>query len=268
MKNFQTLHLPFVSFLPIVKVDLGGNQLLVHGHGQLVHHHSYCWNHFCEWCCLWIIALIPFQVAFFLLVLVCSRDFDVPFKLPQLFRYRGSLVLYRLSCVTGEVKLLRSHDLITVAANEIVPGDVVFLSPGVIHCDMLLLTGEVVADESALTGEATPQSKVPIDPLSQVKYDPTLHKRQTLSAGTRIQECHKAIALVKNTASYTTKGELLREILAFRRHRVPIEVDLPIAVFFIVLYSLVCWFAVAFKSDSEGVVAWMLGTWVFLLVTS
>lgn len=174
------------------------------------------------------------------------------------FRYRSAGVLYEVSHVEGTRTVLRDQDFVTLDQAEMVPGDIVQLEPGTIHSDMVLLTGEVIVDESGLTGEATPQAKLRIDLLSEEVYDRALHTRQTLSAGTKILETHQSIGLVTQTASFTRKGELLREVIAFRRHKAQYEKDLLYAMLFLFGYCAVVWSVVYFQSTSEKVFAWLI----------
>jgi P-type E1-E2 ATPase len=153
----------------------------------------------------------------------------------------------------------RDGSLTKLDHSELVPGDVVELSQGSIHCDMLLLTGDAIVDEAALTGEATPQAKVAIDPFSRNKYDQVEHKRHTLFAGTTLVECDNSRALVVKTASYTTKGGLMREIIAFRTHRVQLSIDFPIVIALLTAYTTAIFIYVFFNSSDEPVVAWTLG---------
>ncbi|CAB9500019.1 Probable cation-transporting ATPase 13A4 [Seminavis robusta] len=175
------------------------------------------------------------------------------------FRFRSAQVLFALSSIDGNAIVLRDEEFVELHQSALVPGDVIQLKPGMIHCDMILLAGEVIVNESALTGEATPHSKLPADMLSPETYDPAIHKRQTLSAGTKILEGHHAIALVTQTASFTRKGELLREVIAFRRHQVQYELDLPYAVLLLVGFSCLMWLLVFFKASDVHVVSWVLG---------
>lgn len=41
---------------------------------------------------------------------------------------------------------------LALSSADLVPGDVVVVGPGKVACDMLLLTGECVVDETVLTG--------------------------------------------------------------------------------------------------------------------
>lgn len=169
------------------------------------------------------------------------------------------MVLHSISQVEGEAHVYRDGSLVQIAQSEIVPGDVVKLGPSIIHCDMVLLNGETVVDESALTGEATPQAKAPIVHSSTDEYNAGIHKKVSLYAGTKILECKDAVAVVTKTASYTTKGELLREVIAFRGHRVKHEVELPIVIGLLATYSTIFFIYVLFNSGDILVVSWALG---------
>jgi E1-E2 ATPase len=175
------------------------------------------------------------------------------------FRYRNVRTLFGISQVDGQVTVLRDRTRIKVDHSELVPGDVVELGQGSIHSDMLLLTGDVMVDESNLTGEATPQAKVPIDPFNKHKYDPVEHKRHTLFGGTQILGCDNALALVVRTGSYTTKGELMREIVAFRTHRLQFYIELPIVLGILSTYSAAMFIFVYLANRDEPVVGWVLG---------
>ena len=278
---------------------------------------------------LWIWVTIQYwymMIANWCVILISAITISV-------FRYKSAKVQYTISQVTGMVHVIRqkthhkhirtsyaskefksaessnSHFLSSHATttlllhqSEVVPGDIIRLQPmSSIHCDMVLLEGEVIVDESALTGEATPHSKIPIDDVAasqiygiegdeEIIYDPiSLHKRHTLSAGTEILEIptasgdnqkqvHSAssefglggtvgadervpwaLGMVTHTASFTRKGDLLRDLLAFRKHRVQFELDLPFAVLLLAIYSLILWLIVFFQASDELVLAWSLG---------
>ncbi|CAB9524521.1 Probable cation-transporting ATPase 13A4 [Seminavis robusta] len=178
-------------------------------------------------------------------------------------RFQGALVLFQLSSIQGSATVLRDGSFVEIDQIDLVPGDTVKLSPGVTYCDMLLLTGEAIVDESALTGEATPQAKSPIDMRSTSVFNPKLHKKQLVAAGTKILECDDALAVVKNTASYTMKGELLRDIISFRQYTPKLETQIPLVVATLVAWSSVLFLLVYFGSGSEPVIAWSLGMTAF-----
>jgi magnesium-transporting ATPase (P-type) len=153
----------------------------------------------------------------------------------------------------------------------IVPGDVVVLKPGVVCCDMIVLASDrLVVDESALTGEANPVVKEAIDPLlSKQKYDPFRHKTYTLSAGTEILEIsdeegkNNDLGLVLGTGSFTSKGRLLSDVLAYQRHKLRFDDEVKIVLCILVLEAIFLVGMVFFFIDEDQwVYAWFYGTCV------
>jgi P-type Ca2+ transporter type 2C len=120
------------------------------------------------------------------------------------------------------IRVVRDGQRTTISATDIVPGDVVCLDRGIAHCDMIILQGDnIIVDESALTGEATPVTKEAID---QTKCDATYqqneHARNTISAGSEILELQKgSTALVLATGPLTSKGELLADVFSFHQQK-------------------------------------------------
>ncbi|XP_028179120.1 probable cation-transporting ATPase 13A3 [Ostrinia furnacalis] len=106
-----------------------------------------------------------------------------------------------------------------VNASRLVPGDVLVLPPDgcVMPCDAMMLTGNVIVNESMLTGESVPVMKGPPCATAEV-YSTELHKRYTLFAGTHVIQTrfygnNQVLAKVVRTGFYTAKGELIKSIL-------------------------------------------------------
>jgi cation-transporting ATPase 13A2 len=101
------------------------------------------------------------------------------------------------------------------------------------QCDVLLLNGNVIVNESMLTGESVPVTKIPLSASrslsvsipndghldqSEVKLDIKEHSKHIIFGGTQViqtryYEHEKVKALVLRTGFSTTKGELVRSIL-------------------------------------------------------
>ncbi|CEG45877.1 p-type atpase (p-atpase) superfamily [Plasmopara halstedii] len=117
-----------------------------------------------------------------------------------------------------DMAVLRNGDWRVLSSREIVPGDLVKVSENwIVPCDMAIVKGTTVCDESMLTGESMPVQKFPIPESSSEVYDPEKgSKKHTLFAGTRVLSSgrHEEImALVQTTGAQTTKGQLIQSIL-------------------------------------------------------
>ena len=110
---------------------------------------------------------------------------------------------------------------------ELVEGDVVSLGGrdnDILTCDMVLLEGAVILDESMLTGESIPVTKVELLEPGQILGEngnilnyksATIKKQNTLYAGTSIIQTRgsQVLAVVVRTGFYTVKGQLLTSIM-------------------------------------------------------
>ncbi|GAB4820540.1 hypothetical protein N2152v2_007586 [Parachlorella kessleri] len=134
------------------------------------------------------------------------------------YSYRRRLAA--LAHYVCEVRLLQSGREVTVPSTELVPGDVVVVTPGILPCDVVLVRGECIVDENMLTGEAVPVRKVSYNPaVDGASYSPDVHKGCTLYGGTSVAQVRpggaerQTLGVVCRTSFWTAKGELLKSIL-------------------------------------------------------
>ena len=135
-----------------------------------------------------------------------------------------------------EVRVIRNGYWTTISSAELVPGDVYEISDPsllLIPCDSMLLSGDCIINESMLTGESVPVTKVPAEEETW-QYLTTTSKdqgsnvfpqvvRHYLYCGTKIIRVQKpdsepssenvALAMVVRTGFSTTKGALVRSML-------------------------------------------------------
>lgn len=117
--------------------------------------------------------------------------------------------------------MVRSQTLASRPSKELVPGDVIILPAGVsynIECDAILISGNCTVDESMLTGESVPITKVALAEEPSILYSPKIHRNSTLFCGTRVLHVQATDnahvkAVVLRTGFSTAKGELVRSIL-------------------------------------------------------
>ncbi|KAJ1605248.1 putative transmembrane domain-containing P-type ATPase3 [Cryptosporidium canis] len=99
----------------------------------------------------------------------------------------------KLAEMTGcdAVEVIRGGRLVTLKSSELVPGDIIHIyENSVVPCDLLLLSGSAVVNESMLTGESAEVLKMPISECESEKISPEdgpySAKRYFLYAGTQV----------------------------------------------------------------------------------
>lgn len=93
------------------------------------------------------------------------------------------MVLRKMNQVTGSVIVIRGGVEKRVTMTQLVPGDIVCyspLEPQMFHCDAVLIEGTCSVDESMLTGESYPISKVGYTMRLQVTWAITAYIMKTL----------------------------------------------------------------------------------------
>lgn len=130
-----------------------------------------------------------------------------------------------------------------ITSEDIVPGDIIAIKNlSMMHCDAILLNGNVIVNEGMLTGESTPVTKIPLPIKNPILIQPSTHNpseingthdlvnnsknklnfkehsKYILFGGTQVMQTRtytdEAIkAVVLRTGYNTTKGELVRAIL-------------------------------------------------------
>ncbi|KAK6349663.1 hypothetical protein TWF696_005942 [Orbilia brochopaga] len=140
--------------------------------------------------------------------------------------------LREISKFVCDIRVLRSGYWEYVSSSDLVPGDVYEVTDPnltLFPCDSILLSGDCIVNESMLTGESVPVSKVPCtdDALQELdlgasSVKPALSK-YFLFCGTKIIRARRpqegedeeavALALVVRTGFNTTKGALVRSML-------------------------------------------------------
>ncbi|TGO73257.1 hypothetical protein BELL_0377g00120 [Botrytis elliptica] len=140
--------------------------------------------------------------------------------------------LREISKFECDVRVLRNSFWRYVPSSELVPGDVYEVTDpalGQFPCDSLLLAGDCIVNESMLTGESVPVSKVPATDeslrllnLSASSVAPELAKH-FLFCGTKIIRARRphddndgeavGLAMAVRTGFNTTKGALVRSML-------------------------------------------------------
>ncbi|KAF4634651.1 hypothetical protein G7Y89_g3450 [Cudoniella acicularis] len=140
--------------------------------------------------------------------------------------------LREISRFECDVRVLRNSFWRYVPSSELVPGDVYEVTDPALTqfpCDSILLAGDCIVNESMLTGESVPVSKVPASDESLRLLDLAASSiapeqaRHFLFCGTKIVRARRpqddkddeavALAMTVRTGFNTTKGALVRSML-------------------------------------------------------
>ncbi|KAI2797592.1 hypothetical protein BLOT_014126 [Blomia tropicalis] len=122
---------------------------------------------------------------------------------------------------TDSVNVCRGGDTYEkIESTQLVPGDIIEVpSFGcVMQCDAVLISGNVIVNESMLTGNV-PVTKTPLPSTSlQVLFNAKEHSKHTLFCGTKVIQTRyynnvKVRAVIIRTGYQTAKGELVRSIM-------------------------------------------------------
>uniref|UniRef100_A0A915HJ83 Cation-transporting ATPase n=1 Tax=Romanomermis culicivorax TaxID=13658 RepID=A0A915HJ83_ROMCU len=107
---------------------------------------------------------------------------------------KNQRTLHEMMYSIDNVKVLRNDSstknptVKEISSKELVVGDILLI-PGdgcIMECDAVLISGSCVVDESMLTGESTPCTKVPLPNDETQFYSTKQHQSHTLFCGTKI----------------------------------------------------------------------------------
>ncbi|CXI59692.1 cation transporting P-ATPase, putative [Plasmodium berghei] len=150
-----------------------------------------------------------------------------------------------------------------ISSNNLTIGDIIIIkSQMTIPCDCLLLTGQVLVDESLLTGESRPMKKTATynenrqifknekeqnnDTEFSLNKQNKINPNNILYAGTNIisilNSPENIYAIVINVSIYTYKGKYMQNVLFPNPLLFKYDSQLPIVFMFTIIFSLFCFY--------------------------
>ncbi|CAH8649573.1 unnamed protein product [Schistosoma bovis] len=177
--------------------------------------------------CFQVFSCVIWYCVEYEIYATCIVVFSVISLIFQVYELRkNERALKRTVCVSSKVGVCRRYDgkddFMLVDSTELVPGDLIAIpsSGCLMQCDAVLLTGNCIVNESSLTGESLPITKIPL-PSGQYEnttFDFRSCPRHILFSGTSVIQTRgdinkRVLAVVIRTGFMTTKGELVRSIM-------------------------------------------------------
>ena len=192
-------------------------------------------------------------------------------------RLRAEKRIKSMAEFTDNINLLRDGEWKTLSTAEMVPGDVFQVESGkVAPCDAVILSGNIVADESSLTGEPLPIRKFPLRMDDHSPYNRMgTGKTNTIFAGTTISQAQRdaidpnqrVTALVTQTGTATDKGQLVKRILFPTRVSFIFDEQLKIVILILCACALVV-LCLAIWMYTRGTTAWFYATFAVAQLVS
>lgn len=162
-----------------------------------------------------------------------------------------------------------------ISSASLIPGDVFEIQEhSQIPCDCALLSGTVVVNESALTGEAMPIRKIPL-PKDDGVYDiDGSGKISTLFAGTIVSQLihrvdeERVYALVLRTGISSEKGMLIHKILFPCSVSFIFDEHIKVAICILLVWGLVAFCLSLYMMGRGNITSWYYGVFVMSQIFS
>ncbi|KAA6428240.1 MAG: hypothetical protein FRX49_01836 [Trebouxia sp. A1-2] len=134
--------------------------------------------------------------------------------------YQSRMGLYQSVSQQRLVAVVQAGRVRAVSSRRLVPGDVVVLLAGKATCDMVLLRGSCLVEESLLSGEAAQVRKSSIGGMGLGQYHPNTHHAYTVHSGTNVEQVwneedaeDEVLAMVVRTGLCTSMGSMMRQVV-------------------------------------------------------
>ena len=141
----------------------------------------------------------------------------------------------RIEQLTGkscELKVMRENKQVTVDSQQLVPSDIVILDyeempdDGItIPCDLVILRGQCIVNESNLTGEVVPCTKSEVDKDSEEHFESRniAYSKHCVYNGSILLNADSGTrAMVVKTGYQTSKGSMVRQIMYTKSYEISV----------------------------------------------
>ncbi|CAI2350160.1 unnamed protein product [Caenorhabditis sp. 36 PRJEB53466] len=132
---------------------------------------------------VWYNDEYAYYASLIVVLSVCSIVMDVYQIRTQEMRLRSMVHS------TEEVEVIRDGKEVTIGSEQLVPGDILLIPPHgcLMQCDSVLMNGTVIVNESVLTGESVPITKVALtDETHDAVFNIEKNSKNVLFCGTQV----------------------------------------------------------------------------------
>jgi cation-transporting ATPase 13A3/4/5 len=161
----------------------------------------------------------------------------------------------------SQVHVKRGGEWQEISSKDVVPGDIIRIEEGKVCCDMCVVEGGAVVNESMLTGEPMPVQRFPIESSDTTMVSSKTHKKHFIFTGTIVMQSsgdndsNHGVGIVVNTGPMTMKGSLVRTVLFPEPIQFKFTDQLPWVYLIMFIYVCILFTIVQFFSNT--------GSWVY-----
>lgn len=189
-------------------------------------------------------------------------------------RLRAERRIKSMAEYVNDVCVYRDGEWVSrVSSAQLVPGDVFQIDENSqVPCDCVLLSGAVVVNESALTGEAMPIRKIALPDDTHMYDMDGSSKINTLYAGTLVSQVmpataedgqrQKVCALVLRTGISSEKGMLIHKILFPSPVSFIFDEHIKVAICILLVWGLVAFCLTLYLMGRGNITSWYYGVFV------
>jgi predicted P-type ATPase len=189
-------------------------------------------------------------------------------------QWKNQKTIASLTEYETEVHVKRQGEWRIISSDQLVPGDAVRITQAhwVLPCDMVLLSGSCILNESGLTGESMPVQKTSCINDSEIYDSMGNGVRHTVFAGTTVLQIDgdkngNVLALVTRTSTGTSKGQLISTILYPEQLRFRYEEELEVVIVFLLLYGILAFGLSCYLQEQNGSDSYWITKWAYGMFT-
>ena len=214
--------------------------------------------------------VVWYQFSYWNMGIVMTTVVGLSATINILTKRRMQSAVVKMTKYVTPVQVQRDGVWRTVPSTDLVPGDLVSVTENwILPCDLVIVQGSTVVDESMLTGESMPVQKFPIPATATEPYDALgAGRKHTLFSGTKVLSSGRNEAiwgLVQLTGAHTSRGQLIQNILYPIPMRFKYNEHLKVVLLVLLCYGVIaCYFVVDFLT-SNGKLTNRLSAWAYCI---